>query len=71
MITKLVARSDKGYEKICKPMWLVLENEKPYKSTSGKTDNKWGTRETMDVFDSWLYHEVTISNRKECNFGSL
>ena len=52
-------------------MWLVLEDKKPYKSTSGETDSRWGTRETMDVFDSWLYYEVTISSRKECNFGSL
>ena len=41
----------------------VLENKELYRSTSKETNGKWGTRETMNTFDSWLHHQVAISHR--------
>ena len=32
----------------------MSENEKLGRSTSREVDNKWGSRETVDIFDSWL-----------------
>ena len=66
-----MAGSKKRCWKVCRWMWLVLEDKELYKSTSRETDGKWGTRETIDISDSWLYHKITISSREWCNLGSI
>ena len=43
----------------------MLENEKLNRGTSREVNDKWSTREVMDIFDSRLYHKVAISSKKE------
>ena len=49
----------------------MSENKEPNRSTSEKTDGKWNTRKVIDISNSWIYHEVTISSRKEYNCDGL
>jgi len=41
-------------------MWFILENKELYRSTGRKINSKWGTREAINVFNSWLYYKVAI-----------
>ena len=67
----LVARSNKRYNKIYRWIWHVLENKKFNRNTSREVDSKWIFRNAMDIFNSRLYHKVTISSRKKYDFGSM
>ncbi len=49
----------------------MLENKEQDRGTSGKVDNKWSTRKTMNTSDSRFHHKVAISSRKECNIGGI
>ena len=45
---------NKRHIKIYRQMWYILEDEELSRDTSRKVDGKWGFRETVDTFDSWL-----------------
>jgi len=49
----------------------MLKNEKLYKISSRKTDSKWGSREAINILDSWLHYQVSTNGRKECNPWSI
>ena len=49
----------------------MSENEEQGRNTSGKVNDKWGTREDVDVSDSGFHHKVTVSSRKEHDIGSM
>ena len=57
----LVARINKRYRKICEWIQYMSENKESDRNTSREVDNEWSARETMDIFDSRLYHKVAIS----------
>ena len=57
----LVARNNKEYEEVYRWMWYVPEDEKLYRSTSGKTNGEWGVWETVDIFNDRFYHKVAIA----------
>jgi len=65
-----VARSNKRCGEVCEWVWYILEDGKPYKSTSEKTDSKWDTREAMNIPNSRFYYKTAVSSRKECDFSS-
>jgi len=52
-------------------MWFILEDKELYRSTGRKINSKWGIREAVNIFNSWLYHKVAISNRKGCGFSGM
>jgi len=66
-----VARSDKWYRKIYRQLWYISENKESDGDISEKAKVKWSSRETVDLFDGWLYNQVTVSSRKGYNLGSL
>ena len=49
----------------------MSENKGLNRETSREVDNKWSTREAVDIFDSKLYYKVAISSREKCNPSSL
>ena len=49
----------------------MSENEEQNGGTSRKAEVEQGTRETMNISNSGLYHKVTISSQKEYNSSSL
>ena len=44
-------------------MWLILEDKEQNRDISREVNDKWSTREVLDIFDSRLYHKVTICDR--------
>jgi len=66
-----VARSDKECWKIYGEIQFMSENKKQDRGTSREINDKWSIREGINAPNSGLYHEVTISGRKEHNFGSM
>ena len=63
-----MARSIKRYKKVCRWMWYIPEDKKPYGSTSEKADSKWNTREAMNISNSRFYYKTAVSSREECDF---
>ena len=49
----------------------MLEDREPYGNISRKTNNKQGTKEVVDTFDSRFYYKTISSSWKRCNFSSL
>ena len=49
----------------------MSENKKQDRGTSREIHDKWSIRKGINAPNSGLYHEVTISGRKEHNFGSM
>jgi len=49
----------------------VSENKELNRDTSREVDNKWSTREAVNIFDSKLYYKVVISSREKYNSSSL
>ena len=67
----LIARSYEGCGKIHWWMWFILESEEQDRSTSGKVNNKWDTREAIDIPNSGFYYKVTIGGRKGCIISGM
>ena len=42
-------------------MWYISENEESNRGTSEEVDEQ-DVRETIDISNSWFYHEVTVSS---------
>jgi len=49
----------------------VSENKESDGNTSGEAEVEWGTRETIDSSNSWLYNQVAVSSREGYDLSSL
>ena len=49
----------------------MSENKEQGRDTSGEVNDKWDTKEDVDVSDSRFHHEVTVSSRKKHDIGSM
>ena len=49
----------------------MSENKKSDRDTNREVDDKWSTREAIDIFNSRYYHKVTVSSRKGYDLSSL
>ena len=49
----------------------MLEDRELYGNISRKTNNKQGTEEVVNTFDSRFYYETISNSWKRCNFSSL
>ena len=42
----------------------MSKNEKLYRDSVGETDNKWGSKEAIKIFDSRLCYEISVIIRE-------
>ena len=47
------------------------KDEKLYKISGRKTDNKQGSKEAIDALDGQIHYQVAASSRKRCNSCSI
>ena len=47
------------------------KDKKSNRNICSKVKIEQSTRKTIDIFNSGLYHKVTISSRERCNSSSL
>ena len=66
-----MARGNKRYKKICGRIYYISEDRESNKNTNRKANCEQSIRETMNIFDSRLYHKVTINSQEKCNLSSL
>ena len=59
----LVTKSDQRWRKIYRRIWYMLKNEKQNRGTNREVNDKWSTKEAVDVSNSRLYYKIAIMSR--------